>query len=128
MAKQILNIVETAYRATLEEQDDPVLWITTALKGAGSDNAVVLRGNAVNYLVKSQEVGKLVFGTKAQTQPPRLAEDIARLIDKDVTVYVVEEDAAERGLEPSDLIGGYKSISRQKLAGLFADYDQVWHW
>ena len=125
---RILNIVETAYRATLEEQDDTVIWITHAMQGAGGDFSVVLRGNAVNYGVKGQDASGLSFGARKQTQPPRLAEDVAKLVDKGVDVFVVSDDAAERGIERSDLISGLKHVSRDELPRLFASHDQVWHW
>ena len=128
MAKKILQVVESAYRATLEEQDDTVIWITHAMKGAGGDFSVVLRGNAVNYGVKGQDASGLSFGARKQTQPPRLAEDVAKLVDKGVDVFVVSDDAAERGIERSDLISGLKQVSRDELPRLFASHDQVWHW
>jgi sulfur relay (sulfurtransferase) DsrF/TusC family protein len=128
MAKKILQVVETAYRATLEEQDDTVVWITHAMKGSGGDLHVLLRGNAVNYACKGQDASGLAFGEKKQTQPPRIADDVARLIGKGVEVYIVEEDVAERGLERGDLISGLKPVERAGLPKLFASYDQVWHW
>jgi len=123
-----LNVVETAYRATLEEQDDPIVWLMHAMKGAGADLAVLLRGNAVNYAAKRQDASGLCFGTERQTEPPRLAEQVAGLCGKGVAVYIVGEDLAERGLESSDIIDGLTSISRSQLPRLMAAYDQVWHW
>jgi sulfur transfer complex TusBCD TusB component (DsrH family) len=125
---KILSIVESAYRATIEEQDDTILWICTAMKGAGSDTSILLRGNAVNYAVKGQDASGLVFGTKAQTKPPQLDKDVKRLLDRGAQVYVVQDDVAERGLEGTDLIDGLTMTSRSKVAGLMDEHDLVWHW
>ncbi|OLE68636.1 MAG: hypothetical protein AUI36_05330 [Cyanobacteria bacterium 13_1_40CM_2_61_4] len=127
MAKT-LQIVESAYRATLEEQDDTVVWITHAMKGAGAELDLLLRGNAVNYAAKGQDASGLAFGAKKQTQPPRIADDVAKLVEKGCQVYIVEEDVAERGLERGDLISGLKPVSRSGLPKLFASYDRIWHW
>lgn len=81
-----LSIIETAYRGTLEEQDDTIVWITHAMKGAGAKLDVLLRGNAVNYGVKTQDALGLAFGAEHQTQPPRIAEDLAKLVTKGVSV------------------------------------------
>jgi sulfur transfer complex TusBCD TusB component (DsrH family) len=125
---KVLNIVETAYRGTLEEQDDTVLWLSQVLQGAGANLAVLLRGNAVNYGVRGQDASGLAFGELRQTQPPRPAEDLARLIERGTLVHVVEEDLAERGIEQGELVPGLKPISRRNIAALLADFDQVWHW
>jgi intracellular sulfur oxidation DsrE/DsrF family protein len=123
-----LNIIETAYRATLEEQDDTIVWLTHAMKGAGADIAVLLRGNAVNYGVQAQDASGLVFGDECQTQPPELATDLAKLVPKGVDVFIVEEDLEERGIGRSELVDGLKAVGRGGVAVLLADYDQVWHW
>jgi hypothetical protein len=89
---------------------------------------VVLRGNAVNYGVKNQDASGLAFGDRKQTQPPRVADDVAKLVEKGVDVFVVSDDAAERGIERGDLVAGLKQVSRDELPKLFAKYDLVWTW
>ena len=86
-----LQIIESAYRCTIEEQDDPAVWITHAMKGAGAELDVLLRGNAVNYVLTGQDASGLSFGARQQTNPPQLDQDIAKLIEKGVEVYVAEE-------------------------------------
>jgi intracellular sulfur oxidation DsrE/DsrF family protein len=125
---KVLNIVEAAYRGTLEEQDDTIIWICHAMKGASADIDVLLRGNAVNYAVKAQDASGLAFGDAQQTQPPKLADDLAKLKAKGVKVYLVEDALSERGIATSELIDGTDLVPRRQLAQLFAEYDQVWHW
>jgi len=128
MTRKVLCVIDTAYRCTLEEQDEPAIWITHAMRGAGADLAVLLRGNAVSYAVKGQDARGLAFGARTQTQPPQLDADVEKLAGKGVEVYVVEDDVAERGLERSDLIAGIKPVSRAGVGRLYGAHDQIWHW
>jgi sulfur relay (sulfurtransferase) DsrF/TusC family protein len=125
---KILSIVTTGYRATLEEQDDTVLWLTSALRGAGCPVDVLLRGSAVNYACKAQDASGLSFGDRKQTQPPKLAEDLSRLLGKGATIHVVQDDLGERGLERNELVDGLRFVARRDLATLLCDYDKVWSW
>lgn len=125
---KILNIVETAYRATVEEQDDTVLWLTHMLKNAGADISVLLRANAVNYAVKGQDASGLSFGGMKMTHPPEIDKDVEKMIEKGVPLYVVEEDAKDRGLSDEELINGVKKVNRTQLPELIDQHEQVWHW
>src|SRR6476660_8263032 len=117
---KVLNIVEAAYRGTLEEQDDTIVWLCHAMKGAGADIDVLLRGNAVNYGVKAQDASGLAFGKQKKTQPPQIAGDLAKLKGKGVKIYLIEEAINERGIEPRELIDGLDFVPRRELARLFA--------
>jgi sulfur transfer complex TusBCD TusB component (DsrH family) len=129
MAKKTLNIVESAYRAVMEEQDDTILWLLAAMQGAGAEHTVVLRANAVSYAVKGQGASGLAVGEWQQTNAPKMDRDVLDLIEKrKMPVFVVEEDLAERGIERSELLAEVKLVSRGALPKLCAEYPIVNHW
>lgn len=129
MTKKTLNIVESAYRAVMEEQDDTILWLLAAMQGAGAEHTVVLRGNAVNYAVAGQGAPGLTIGGWKQTQAPRMDNDVIDLIEKrKIPVFVIEEDLAERGIERGELVPGVQPLSSKMLPKHMAEYEIVSHW
>jgi len=127
MAKT-LNVLNTAYRCNVEEQDDPIVWLTSNLKGIGADVDLLLRGNAVNYAVKAQDASGIALGGKTQTHPPALAQDLESLAGKGAKLLVVSDDLRARGIESRDLIAGVEQVERSALAGVLDGYARVWHW
>ncbi len=127
MAK-VLNIVERAYQGTLEEQDDQALWLVHALKNAGLDQAVLLRGPATGYTVRDQSVGSLeIAGVKAGN-PPRIDDDLKKLAVKGVELFAVREDAADRGIRPEEAVPQVRWVSRSDVAALFKQSERIFAW
>lgn len=126
--QRTLHVVRAGHRATLEEQDDPILWLVQAMQGAGGDGTILLSGTAVGYGVTAQDASGLSFGTCGQSQPPRIAEDLQRMLDQGLSVHYVSEDAEERGLAPESLVPGLQAVDREKVADLMNTFDRVFAW
>jgi hypothetical protein len=125
---RVLQIIETAYRATLEEQDDTVLWFTRAIRGAGAAADVVLTGTAVSYTVRDQDAHGLSIGTWSQRHPPAIEHELTKLIESGASVSAIAEDLEERGIAAESMIAGVARLSRKELSGLLGRYDRVWKW
>ena len=123
-----LSVVENAYRATVEEQDDTAVWFTHAIRNGGAEVALLLRGDAVNYLSKGQDARGLRFGTREVRVAPELDADLAAMLEKKIPVFYVEEDAVERGIPTAGFIPGAEAISRAAVAGLMDRFDRIVHW
>lgn len=125
---RVLHIVESAYRGTLEEQDDTILWLAHCLRNAGSELSVLLKDNAVNYALAGEDSSGLRFGDWRQTRPPQIAAQVSALIAKNVPVHVVEDHLTARGLAESARIPDVRLVARAALPSLFEAHDQIWHW
>ena len=123
-----LHILNSAHRATLEEQDDPILWLVQAMQGAGGDGAVLLCGTAVGYGVIAQDASGLGFGKSRQTQPPRIAADLARMLDSGMSIHYVREDAADRGITEAEIVPGLSPVDREKIANFLGHFERVFAW
>lgn len=122
-----LNIVDTAGRATIEEQDDTALWFSHAMKNGGADVSILLRGDAVNYALLNQDAKGLRFGTRA-VKGPDLVRDIKAIITGKIPLYAVAEDLADRGIQSSQLVPGIEQIQRSGIPRLIERHDRILSW
>ena len=125
---RVLQIVEPAYRATLEEQDDTVLWFTRAIRAAGALADVLLCGTAVNYTVRGQDAEGFRVGVWTQLHPPAIEHELTKLIESGARVAVLAEDLAERGIATEAMLPGVEVLSRRSLGGLCSQYQRIWKW
>lgn len=125
---RVLNIISVAYRATVEEQDDTIVWLTHAMRGAGADADILLRGAAVNYVVKGQEVAPVSFGDRKQKHAPDIYGQVASLSEKGAKIFVLAEDMKQRGLTRASRLGAAQMARIADLPRLMSGYDFVWHW
>ena len=125
---KLMNIVSCGYRATVEEQDDTVVWITHCLRNAGAEVDLLLRGAAVNYPVTGQAVDPVNIGGRGQKHAPDVHGQIRDFLGNGSKVYAVREDVEERAIDPSDMLQQVELVSRLELPALLSGYEQVWHW
>jgi sulfur relay (sulfurtransferase) DsrF/TusC family protein len=122
-----LSIIDSAYRATIEEQDDTAVWFRHAMKNGGADVAILLRGDAVNYAAVDQDAKGLRFGNRT-VKGSDMVRDIKAVIEKKISLYVVADDLMERGIPASQLIPGIEQIQRSGIAKLIDSHDHILSW
>jgi sulfur transfer complex TusBCD TusB component (DsrH family) len=125
---RVLQVIESAYRGTLEEQDDTIVWLTHCLRSAGAEVSVLLKDNAVNYVLVGEDASGLRFGSWQQTNPPHIAAQLATLLQKQVPVHVVHEDLERRGLLEAPRLEGVQLVSKRLIPRLTEEHDRVLHW
>ena len=126
MAKY-LSIIDTAYRANIEEQDDPHVWFTQAMKNGGAEVSILLRGDAVTYAMRGQDASGLQFGARA-VKGPNLTRDLAAVAAKQIPLFVVADDLTDRGINSSDLLPGVELVQRKDVARLIEAHDRLISW
>ena len=89
---------------------------------------MLLRGDGVSYAQRGQDAGGLRFGTREVRVPPELDRDLEAMLARGIPIFVVNEDAAARGIPEAALLPGLKRTGRDGGGRLFAEYDRALHW
>lgn len=125
---KLMNIVSSAYRATIEEQDDTIVWLSHCLRNAGAEVDLLLRGAAVNYPVTGQAIAPVKFGGRAQKHAPDVHAQVRDFLGNGSKIYAVREDLEERAIDSLELLQQVELVGRGDLPELLSRYEQVWHW
>ena len=124
----VLQIIESAYRATFEEQDDTVVWFTRAIAAAGARVDVLLLGAAANYGAPNQDSSGLAIGTWSQRHAPAMQSELDKLLQAGARITVIQEDLVERGLDADTVLAGIEVLPRKALSTRFGQYERIWKW
>jgi hypothetical protein len=125
---RLLNILAGGYRATLEEQDDTIVWLSQVLKRAGAEIDLLLRASACNYVVEGQQVRPLAIGGRVQRNAPDVHGAVRDLAGAGSALFVVEDDLAAYGLGNAPRLAAARLVGSGELPALLSSYDAVWHW
>ena len=130
---KILNVLSQAFRTTVEEQDETILWLVQSMMSkakASSDNvmSLLLSGHAVYYAFQNQPQPALTLGDWQQSQPANIKRDIQQMLDARISIYLVYEDLWDRGLDMLPVPAGIDIVNRNEIPALYEYADHIWHW
>ncbi|MCL6270519.1 DsrE family protein [Sansalvadorimonas sp. 2012CJ34-2] len=125
---KVLSIISTPWRATLEEQDDTIIWLMHAIADVGAEVDVILYGDAAGYGAKGLDARGLTFGQTSQSNPPDINRDLINFLKRGRKVFICEKSLSHLGIHKDSVLPGLELVSKDKLVQLFDRYDKVWHW
>ncbi|MBD47484.1 MAG: hypothetical protein CL891_00060 [Dehalococcoidia bacterium] len=70
----------------------------------------------------------MIIGGIPRYNPPRLDNDVQRMLETGINVYVVSGDLEDHGIGMGDIIEGVELVDRADLGNLFDQHDRIWHW
>ncbi|TVL88961.1 hypothetical protein [Streptomyces sp. SAJ15] len=119
-----LAIVERAYRGALEVSYFDALFLAIEIhRQLGLD--VLLRGEAVGYALRADPPPPLTVGTTVVEAYDAPREDLLRLRDLGVGIWVEEPDLRAMGLGPERLAEGVRCVAAGEFAARWPSYDRV---
>jgi len=125
----LLCICDQGYRASVEEQDDTVIWMAHMLQREDDTTVtLVLRGSAVNYASQAQRSVGVRFGDWTQAHPANFPRDLTRFQEDGGRVFALAPDLARYGLADTDLVEGVTEVEAGGVTGLVAEHDFVSFW